>query len=498
MPRIRTIVPLLLLCAWCLVLPCFGQWSRTSTFSAVPNLSNCVVGQNNCWHTGKLLMNATNIFVSQWHVIALDSSGYAYLYNDYPTNTWTKQTAWGPGLAAVQYDGSGNIYALTGNCSGSHYFSKWNGSGWTTLAGCFVGFSLALDSSEQALAYDSNGTIWYSTDSGGTWSFTDFPWCVATSIVSIASNSDAPGEFLVSCGNDTVWHYSETVWTKLSTIANLQQVTAGTDGTYYMLAGNSVYHYTGSGVTWDHLAGSGLTSIAYDGVNSVWATGPLVGGNTANRYSETAIRHTRTIYNATGGCPQGINCTGATHTYTVQAGWDGVLGTQVKQVLAASSPVNLSATADYWDPFNCLEEQGVLCYPSADDNLACSVAGQLFNDNGNQPPSFKLNLAVTRFLTDPAEDVVLSPTRTRYYMQQTWCANTTHPDFTEADLPGPPIQSYTFLPYRTGFDLSLLMVSYDGGSTWEPLPSAPANYIEDWVEPQNTIPLMSHCTLNGQ
>ena len=79
----------------------FGQgmtpaYTGTSTFGWTSHIGDCV-GSASCWHTlnGNAALHAAKLFASHGNLIALDSQGGAYYYNDYPTNSWSPQSAWG-------------------------------------------------------------------------------------------------------------------------------------------------------------------------------------------------------------------------------------------------------------------------------------------------------------------------------------------------------------------------------------------------------------------
>jgi len=226
-----------------------GSWGQ----AIISNFPDCSTGGVNCWHASKL--QASSVFSVNGQTYAIDSSGNGYSYADYPTNAWTAHPEWGQ-VYALQHAGDGNLYGLVGSCSGAHYIAKWTGSTWQTLAGCFATFSAAADGSSQFVAADSNGTIWLSTNYGA--SFSQLPWCNATSVVSVNS-----GGLTVACGGN-VWNYGNSTWNQVAGIANASQIGEDVNGTLYALGTDGcVYHYSGS--AWDKLSGCNKTWLANGG-----------------------------------------------------------------------------------------------------------------------------------------------------------------------------------------------------------------------------------------
>jgi len=215
--------------------------------------------------------------------------------------------------------------------------------------------------------------------------------------------------------------------------------------------------------------------------------------------SQVGFQHTRNLSGTTictGTCPGSP----VFHVGNVQAGWTvkGVTtygSTATSGHVLPAAYINVNATANLDNPFPCFIDSAA-CSATGSEEVSCSQEGQLVNETGGPGPGFQLNLATSRFLVDPAREVHIMSTRTRYYMQGSWCWNTAFPDFNPSMLPGPPPQTYTYLPFRTGFDLSLMMMNFSG-TGWVPLPAMQPIYKADFLQPQNQIP-EGYCTKDGQ
>jgi hypothetical protein len=362
----------------------FGQmanYSGNSSFSVVSNFPACT--GTNCWHTGKLSMDAQRIRFSQAHVIALTQSNYTYIYDDYPTNTWAEQTTWGGGINDIYYDNNNTAISLIADstCPTSTYRVKyWSGSAWIARGLCLSQFSGAADGSAFATGLDANGNLYTTANSWSTYSEPSVGshWIWTAALSGNYNNQAEQANYLVKSGG-TIWLDVGGTTAQVSGVTNGEKVAVNGAGVIYVLTSDgTVYHYNGS--SWDHLAGCCFTDIANGGSMEVWGVGPSQSnGDTVYRFSEVAIRHTRTVRGEAINCPGG--CTGVTHTIKVQAGWNGKYGFQSEEVVAPQTQVNLSATADQFDPFLCLEDDPS-CIPYVDDSVVCSVAGTLLSDGG--------------------------------------------------------------------------------------------------------------------
>lgn len=473
-------------------------YSGSSSYSMVSNFANCT-GTAVCWHTmsASAGLNAAQVYAGNGHVLAINASGLGYIYNDYPTNTWTPHSEWGT-VYELHYAGDGNLYGMTGSCGGTgHYISKWTGVAWQTVATCFhASFSPAADGSDMMVAVDINGAVWGATGFGSS-GFTRYPVPNGLAALSAAAISVNPQSYVLVMSDHTIWTYTAGTWTQLPGLG--LQVTADALGTLYVI-GTDHYVYHWDGTAWGRLAGGSKTFLANGGTMEVFAVGALVSGNSVYRFSDQAIRHTRTV----SGDALCYSCFPQTyHNSHVKANWAGkTLGgaDYIKNDWDPNTPLSISSVADLYDPFTCLESDTV-CAPTTAEDVFCTQAGNLESTSGPTNTGFKLHLATSRFLTDPARETLLGNNRTRYYMQGTWCSNTNFPDFDPSKLPGPPVQTYTFLSNRTGFDLSIMLMSLTGctdHNCWLALPGQKTIYRADFLQPQNQIPIAPDCTVNGQ
>lgn len=350
--------------------------SGQSTFTYFSNF-NGECASSSCWDQSPgAPLQAVNISADNGRVYAVDGSCNGYSYADYPINKWTKHPEWGC-VYQLHLGGDGNLYAIHHHISAGDYFGRWNGSGWTDLSCCFLGFAVAPGNNPVMVAHDANGTIWVSTNFGQT--FATKPWC--NDISEAVEGYDASGNpsFEVTCSNNTFYQYTNSTWVQLP--GNGVLISHGSTGMYMVGMQGKANHFNGT--SWDNLAQSGLTSIAsFDGLN-VWAVGPTVNGNSVYRFSETGLRHTRSISgNVNCDVPPPYDqqiCNPAVHTVSISAGIGGKFGAVSSYKFTGAGPFSASASVDQNDLFTCVESSGN-CKPGTTGSVICSEAGQVFAD----------------------------------------------------------------------------------------------------------------------
>jgi len=457
-----------------------NTYTRSSTFSFVSDIGNCVVGQNNCWDVSHMAgINATHVFWTGGALQALTYTGCAYTYNGIELNTWTQQSAWGCGIVALQYDNAGDLYALMAGspCVGGNLMLyKRTGSTWTATGSCATGISASL-SGYELTAIDAAQDLWVSyspnswTEIGGAGS--------AISVVSLSPSSKA---FAWVKPDHTVWKYVNGTVSQLGTLNVASQITGNTGGglnLYVLGTDKTVYRWNGT--SWDHInSGYGYTSLTFGGATRIYAVGTAVGGNTIYSFSEQGILHVRTVTGNATSCPGG--CNGITHTIKVQSGWNGVLSPVTQQTVSPLTYVNMSASATLTDPFACFYGDTDNCDPYMDDNGDCSETGTLFNDGGDVTAG-PTHTAYTRVITSNGLPTGTIPA-TQYDVANYCTVPTTPPDLnagvnaptTWLDEPGlqtidwqadcfPPDASYPHQPYTCSvpFDITTSVVNTGQG-----------------------------------
>jgi len=359
---------------------CRGQvtMNNDSSSSANPGpVSNIAWAKtHNAWHLSTL--TASNIFASNGYVVATDSSDNGYLYSNYPTNTWTKITAWGA-VKAIQYDGTGGHYALvvdTSCVSGAYRLKVWSGTAWVNRGNvCFSQLSTAADGGYQFLGI-VNGQLWISYDYGYTWTQ------VAGNYLWAASVDSTLGLLTVVKSDHTVWSDYGGIWTQLAGISNATQAAIDASAHAYVLGTDSyVYRYNGGG--WDKLAGNGVTSLSTSGPMSTWIVGPTQSGSNVWRFPDYAIQDIFTYTTHTTCLNQGVpsNCPSATHTPNGSFSFSGTHhnggGTFQGAGGSPDSYLPLYMTDTMTDPFFC-EEGGTECDVGGLAQTQCSILGQIF------------------------------------------------------------------------------------------------------------------------
>ena len=349
-------------------------YSGSSVFNLASNTADCTTGNVNCWHLMK--MDATKIFSVNGSTIAIDSSGYAWLYDEYPTNTWTKQTAWGSGISEVEAGGDGNYYALRGSTCGtdSYYIYKWSGSAWDSTgdAGCYQSVSYAPDGSGDIVGIGSGGLVYTATGfgtSGATQNGTDTALSVSFVSSAAGSGNDEMEFYVVTSANKVVQVVGST-WTEVSGGATASQVSVDAVDNIYVIgagsAGTSVY-YNPSG-SWVAYAGSGYTFLANGGPKNIWTIGPSSGGYNVYRMSPAAIVHTRYfsgISPCAPSCPANApNGDPIVHNAYVRAGWgsaNGKANTYGPFFPNTALPSSFSSAATLDDLFDCFDQEANCC-----------------------------------------------------------------------------------------------------------------------------------------
>jgi hypothetical protein len=355
-----------------------AQYRGTSTFSWVSNISSCT-GSTVCWHTlnGTGVLNAAKVFSRNGRIVALDASGNAYTYNDYPANSWTHQSSWGAGSQEAQYDGNGVAWSLrarTGCPTGSYGLYQWTGSAWSIVNSCFQHFSVAADGGPQFLLISDSGTLWISNNSGTTVTTAD----QGHTYLSVSSINSGGVSYVAVRTDNTVWTVTGSTWTQVTGV-NALQASADAQGTTYVL-GTDGYIREWNGSSWSRLSGSGKTFLANGGSMQIFAIGTLSGGNSVYRFPDQTVQHARNI---SGNTYCAMPCTGVTHTAYATAGWGSTYGsTSSQSVSPPTNSVNVSSYASIVDPFTCFEMPGTsACNPSGNDNVHCSQVGNFFSES---------------------------------------------------------------------------------------------------------------------
>jgi hypothetical protein len=125
------------------------NYTHKEKLSWTNNIPNCSTGQNDCWH----LVHGYAINLSAGGGAMYVANGGAALYNDYPQNTFTVETAMGS-IQQIAVGSSSVIYALIPKSycnSGFYGVYKWTGSAWVTgganSTACSAHLSVAPDGS---------------------------------------------------------------------------------------------------------------------------------------------------------------------------------------------------------------------------------------------------------------------------------------------------------------------------------------------------------------
>jgi len=276
-----------------------GRWNPSTLVSSFPDCANDSVnhGSFNCWYLTTGYAPIVNVS-SGGHVVAIDSSGCGWLYND--NGTWIQQRAWGCGLSKVEYGGDGNIYALSSAmCDTTHHWiAKWNGSAWINTNGCGPDFSLDPTGGNMSVAIGTTGALWVSTDYWNTGS--ELSGCQPGGALSVAVVSSVSKQFMVICSADnSVWLGTWTGGTN-STYTRLANgfgymVASGSQGNNYVIGmDRHVYHLNNAGTGWDDLNGSPFTYISAGDPMNIWGVGPTSGGHNDYRFAENSIQFSRT------------------------------------------------------------------------------------------------------------------------------------------------------------------------------------------------------------
>ena len=171
----------------------------------------------------------------------------------------------------------------------------------------------------------------------------------------------------------------------------------------------------------------------------------------------------------------------------MQAGWGGAYGQRAYlNSFAPTTPLNITATADLYDPFQCWESGGDQgpCVIYDAGVVSCSQAGFLYDESGATSPPFEMEEAFTLFY---AQGHTVYGKLWKYTVVDD-CSNTYSPDFDSSMLNPPNTVSYR--PYRQAFFMSDYMVNYGFG--WSPLPGQSPQFVEDYT----VAPSASVCTYN--
>jgi len=427
-----------------LVLPIFlGSFAYTQSMSAsgsgtdepslISNFPDVLVGGGgvNAWHTMKI--GGSKVFASQGKVVALDSSGCAYLYAEYPSNTWTQQTAWGCGLVKVLYGGDGNIYSLKGSCGSYPWISKWTGSAWAPTNGCGPDFSLDPQGGSMSVAIGTSTAIWVSTTY----------WASGTQVngcsdrggaLSVAMMSTSQKTFVVACHDNTIWM---GVWGGSNTVTYTQFpgagpiVTASGDGSIYVIGtDNNIYRWNTTANNWDHIVGSGFTALASAG-DSEWTVGPPNGGYTVYRLSNLGISDAYT-YSGSVSCnvppPYGQTlCATFHHSVVAQAKIGSNIGSQATSQFQGPGGWGVTSTVHKNDIFDCMEGSAD-CDIGSTGNMACSGGGS--NNTQSVSVSAQAEVAFTQVKWPGSPAPSCAPNGGCIYTVQWNCtAATTPPDY---------------------------------------------------------------------
>jgi len=371
-------------------------YAANSTVSVQPNIGNCA--SQNCWHASSALLSQI-ASVSGFTVGLNTASNKVYVYNDYPTDTWTEKTGLEGmtvnGIAVATLGAGEAIYGIgpnNGTAGGAIYYSVSPYTSWTLLDShqTFTRVTGAADGTVVALtgAYPAAGFVAYSAYywTGSTWSVlpsVSNGWKqIAVTVYPNFLGLDRSAN-LYSCNSTSCSTFSPSIG--LSTgIASVSAdpsgnliATTGTSNAYYFSASLSSWFKAETSSSWTGFTANG-------GPWEMWAIGNIANNNNVYRFMDQTLVHTRTL-TGTSTCPNN-NCQNATHTGVIQASWV-VNGTTQWGPQASSGPIypesqmNVGGSAWLDDPYECFGPQAN-CFVGAQGNVNCSIMGQIYSDPG--------------------------------------------------------------------------------------------------------------------
>lgn len=353
----RLVLATLLLCA---------HFAAAQLYDYVGTLSDGVPSSNLTWaktHNAWHLSNNTLVGVMSGGGQAggWNSAGQAFLYNDYPTNTWTVQTAMGT-VHALAIGGSDQIWSLGASTTGGYAVQKWSGSAWTTpYGGALVQLNVKPDgtvcgANSQGQAFYNTGSGW-ATYPGQGWAWID---CIGGASLAVGIKTD-----------QSIWMWQGSAWAAMGGAA--VQAAMDTGGNVYVInsAGLS-YHWNGTG--WDLLAGTGFTSLANGNTGQVWTVGPNQSGSNVYRFQDVAFTATASMTGNTN-CSGGFCPPGAQHTWSARV--SGAFSHNDGGIYSPTQEINSNFNATANDVFGCLEGNYSACGIDLTTNVTCNLMGTL-------------------------------------------------------------------------------------------------------------------------
>lgn len=390
-----------------------GQASMSSTGSGsflpssyVSNFTDAAT--RNVWHP--VTASLTSVYAGNGVTLGINSAHTGYVYNDYSArtnpNTWTPHPEWGS-VYGLWEPGDGNIYALYGpgggGCinEGFHSLGRWNGSGFTQLTYCFAQATFSQDRRGLILLIDGNGVLWGATGFGAS-GYAHYPLPTGyTSVISMAAISASPAVWEVITPDNKIWEYNGTSYSQLTSTGRGSQIAADADANVYVIgvgSDTSVYHLNTARTGFDHLTGTGYTSIAVGGGPfNVFGVGPTAGGYNVYRFSELGIQISRQ-YQGNVGCNTGVPpalCNTFTHAVNLQICVQGHCGNDQTQNFNGPGSWGRTATVTANDVFGCLDDFLSCGVTESQGRMQCSGGGS----NNDNPPALNPTLELANVRT---------------------------------------------------------------------------------------------------